>query len=446
MGTHLSEITTYRNPETSKYPFCPGCGHGLILDQLNAALVKLQLDPHQVVLVTDIGCLGMSDQFFATHTFHGLHGRSVAYATGIKLANPELTVVVLIGDGGCGIGGHHLLNAARRNVGLTVLVFNNFNFGMTGGEHSVTTPHGARTATTRGGNLERPLDICATVAVNGAGYVYRGTCFDQDLSVRIADALMFQGFALLDIWELCTAHYVPNNHFSRQEMMNVLATLQFPMGLIQRQDYAELSMAYRDQSAAARGQPVLPHHTIEKKFDSQVTAPTRIVLAGRAGGKVKSTATLLARAAMRCGLWCTQRDDYPTTVMSGHSVSEVIVSPTEIYYTGVEKPDILVVITPEGLSQVQSQLAAMDKTGRVYVMPELASQVETRAHKLVFGEAGAHRAQKTLAVTAVAAMLRDTGLLPLAALEEAVRAGNRQEIDAQNLKAVEQSGQLLIRA
>ncbi len=140
---------SYRNEKS--YPFCPGCGHGLILNQLNAALMRLELDPRRVVIVSDIGCQGLGDQYFTTHAFHGLHGRSIAYATGIKLADPDLKVIVIMGDGGAGIGGAHLLNAARRNIGLTVLVFNNFNFGMTGGEHSVTTPPGGITATTRDG-------------------------------------------------------------------------------------------------------------------------------------------------------------------------------------------------------------------------------------------------------------------------------------------------------
>ena len=180
--------------------------------------MKLGLDPKRVVIVTDIGCQGLGDQYFATHAFHGLHGRSIAYATGIKLADPDLKVIVIMGDGGTGIGGAHLLNAARRNIGLTVLVFNNFNFGMTGGEHSVTTPPGGVTATTRAGNVERPLDLCATVAVNGAGFVWRGTAFDRDLADIIAEAMRSESFALLDIWELCTAYYVPNNEFSRKSL------------------------------------------------------------------------------------------------------------------------------------------------------------------------------------------------------------------------------------
>ncbi len=198
-----SQLRTYRNERD--YPFCPGCGHSLVLNHLNTALVKLGVDPHRIALVTDIGCQGLADQYFVANAFHGLHGRSLAYATGIKLVDPDLKVFVLIGDGGTGIGGAHLLNAARRNVGMTVLVMNNFNFGMTGGEHSVTTPPGGVTVTTRKGNLERPLDICATVAVNGAGYVWRGTAFDRELPDVIVEASNSESFALLDIWELCTA-------------------------------------------------------------------------------------------------------------------------------------------------------------------------------------------------------------------------------------------------
>ena len=239
----LPSPTTYRNERD--YPFCPGCGHGLILNQLNAALVKLGLDPTRVVIVTDIGCQGLGDQYFATHAFHGLHGRSIAYATGIKLADPDLKVIVIMGDGGTGIGGAHLLNAARRNIGLTVLVFNNFNFGMTGGEHSVTTPPGGVTATTRAGNVERPLDLCATVAVNGAGFVWRGTAFDRDLADIIAEAVRSESFALLDIWELCTAYYVPNNEFSRKSLEATRTALGMAAGVLHREERPEYARALR---------------------------------------------------------------------------------------------------------------------------------------------------------------------------------------------------------
>jgi pyruvate/2-oxoacid:ferredoxin oxidoreductase beta subunit/Pyruvate/2-oxoacid:ferredoxin oxidoreductase gamma subunit len=434
---------TYREPGAGPYPFCPGCGHSAILDHLHAALAALQLDPHRVVIVSDIGCVGMADRYFATHTFHGLHGRSVAYATGIKLANPELHVIVLIGDGGCGIGGHHLLNAARRNIGVCVLVFNNLNFGMTGGQHSVTTPHGARTSTTRGGNLERPLDIGATVAANGAAYVYRGTSFDRDLPERIAEAIATPGFALLDIWELCTAYYAPNNDYSRSAMLRLMSAQQMQRGLLQRADAPELSALYRAQAAGPAERVPFPRRPIAKEFEPALRAPARIVLAGSAGGKVKSTASLLAQAAMRCGLWCTQRDDYPVTVMSGYSQSEVILSPREIFYTGVERPDVLAILSAEGLGQVLDLPARMDAAGRIYVMPELAERVQTRARKIVFKPLGKRANKKTLALMALAAMLRDTGWLPLEALTDAIKTESRAEIAEEQLSAVERSGDLL---
>jgi 2-oxoglutarate ferredoxin oxidoreductase subunit beta len=434
---------SYQPAGSIHYPFCPGCGHPAILDQLNAALVKLQLDPHKVVIVTDIGCVGMADQYFETHAFHGLHGRSVAYATGIKLANPELTVLVQMGVGGCGIGGHHLLNAARRNIGVCVLVFNNLNFGMTGGQHSVTTPHGALTATTRAGNLERPLDICSTVAVNGAAYVYRGTSFDKDLSEHIAVALDQKGFALLDIWELCTAYYAPHNDYSRTDMLKLLDVLKSRTGLLHHADDPELSAAYREQAVPLLGQTPFHQKPLAKQFEAQLFAPVRIVLAGAAGGKVKSTATVLAHAAMRCGLWCTQRDDYPATVMSGHSVSEVIIAPSEILYTGISQPDILAVLTPEGLSQVKSKLAAMDESNRVYCVAELAERVQTRARKTVFKPLARRMNKKSLAMLVLAAILRDTQLIPLAALRECICVEQSAEIAAEQLQRVEQSKELL---
>jgi 2-oxoglutarate ferredoxin oxidoreductase subunit beta len=433
-------ITTYRLTDR-KYTFCPGCSHALVLDQLNAALVQLQLDPRQVVLVTDIGCVGMSDQFFNVNAFHGLHGRAITYATGIKLAHPDLHVIVLMGDGGVGIGGHHLLSAARRNIGITVLVFNNLNFGMTGGQHSVATPYGARTTSTRGGNLERPLDIGATVAVNGAAYVFRGTAFDKELSARIAEAIQTPGFALLDIWELCTAYYVPGNDFSRTALLQTMQRLNFPTGVLQKQDYPELARAYREQISHLPS-PTSTSQPIEAKFASALAQTTRIILAGSAGGKVRSTASALAIGGMMSGLWTTQRDDYPVSVMSGYSVSEVILSREEIWYMGIEKPDLLAVLSPEGLSQVPRQLRAMDESQTVYVIPEIAAHVQTRAHKVVFNFARPP-SKKSLAITATAAIIRHANLYPLDAFCAAISAGQRAEIAQENLRAVEASEGIL---
>ncbi len=151
-------LDTYIAEENLPYEFCPGCSHGKVLGAVSDSLKQQGLDPTEVVIVTDIGCVGLSDKYFVTHAFHGLHGRAITYASGIKMQNPDLKVVVLIGDGGCGIGGHHLLNAARSNTDVTVLVFNNFNFGMTGGQHSATTPLDSITPTTSFGSTDAPIN------------------------------------------------------------------------------------------------------------------------------------------------------------------------------------------------------------------------------------------------------------------------------------------------
>ncbi len=118
-----SPSATYRNEK--RYPFCPGCGHGSILDSLNKALVRMNIDPRKLVIVSDIGCSGLSDQYFDTNAFHGLHGRSITYASGIKMAQPELEVIVIMGDGGTGIGGLPALpgrRGHRRALAFTVSV------------------------------------------------------------------------------------------------------------------------------------------------------------------------------------------------------------------------------------------------------------------------------------------------------------------------------------
>ncbi len=429
-----AESITYRNE--LPYPFCPGCSHSLIMDGLNAALSKLRLDPHQVVIVTDIGCSGLSDQYFATNAFHGLHGRAVTYGEGMKLANPNLKVIVIMGDGGCGIGGHHLLNAARRNIGLTVLVLNNFNYGMTGGQHSVTTPHGGITSTTFAGNLERPLDIAGTVALNGASFVLRTTAFDKQLPDLIAQAIMNDGFSLLDIWELCTAYYVPNNKFDRRTLEGLIATLGLRTGIIHKEVREEYGEAYRKQESSQIGKATLKPEPLETRFISSLDRPVRVLIAGAAGQKVVSTAALLGRGATLSGLWATRRDDYPVTIMTGHSVCEVILSPEEIFYTGIDQPDIFLAIAPEGMKFARHQFTKLARENTLYIRKDLLP-VETRA-KIVPLDLN-RVSRKEAAVTAVAAMLRHAELYPLPAFEEAIRLIRRPEIVGESLRAVEKS-------
>jgi pyruvate/2-oxoacid:ferredoxin oxidoreductase beta subunit/Pyruvate/2-oxoacid:ferredoxin oxidoreductase gamma subunit len=438
---------TYLNEAMLPFPFCPGCGHGTILKALDRALVEKGWDPRSVVIVTDIGCVGLSDRYFKTNAFHGLHGRSTTYATGVKLANPDLHVVVLIGDGGCGIGGNHLINAARRNLGITVLVANNFNFGMTGGEHSVLTPHGAITSTTRGGNMERPLDLCATVSVCGAGFVARSTVFDGELSALIGHALGHDGFALVDIWELCTAYYAPNNRFKKSDMMELLEYGGWATGILEQNDRPEYAREVRRQAARETdkaGKADDSAHPLEPRFAASLGGRLKVVLAGAAGGKVRSTGHLLGRGAVLSGLYATQRDDYPVTVMTGHSVCEVILDTSPIGYTGITRPDVLVLVAPEGRAKAAPRLAAMTGKDRAYVARDLLP-IETRAQviPLDYDAVNARVTRRSRAILALGAVLGREGWYPVEAIREAARQTQREEIAASNLAALEASEGLI---
>ncbi len=435
----VTPIATYKTEE--KYPFCPGCGHGLILDRLDEAMIRRDLDPARVVLVSDIGCVGLSDEYFTTSAFHGLHGRSVTYATGIKLANPELEVIVLMGDGGTGIGGTHLLSAARRNIGITVIVMNNLNFGMTGGQHSVTTPEAGVTATTPLGNLEHPLDIVATVGVNGAAYAYRGTSFDKDLTDRIEEAIEKPGFALLDIWDLCTAYYVRTNKFTRAGMEEDMRSWGLEPGLLYERDVTEYAAGYRQihadligkESTGPRPIPVSHRHNLER--------PLAIVVAGSAGGKVRSAVKSVAVAGIRSGLWAAQRDDFPVTVKAGHSVSQLWLSPEEMPLRTITHPDVLLVISEDGYRKAGPYLEEMTAEDLVITIPDYAD-LDTEAKVVVFDpKAASERIPKTsMGLVYLAIAMTMVAPFPLEALRDVCSVGSFADV---NLQAIDTALELV---
>lgn len=434
---HASYMTDALGP----LPFCPGCGHDRLLKDLNRALVELGRDPREIVIVSDIGCIGLADRYFITNTFHGLHGRSLTYATGIKLARPELTVIVLIGDGGCGIGGTHLLNAARRNIDITLIVADNFNYGMTGGQHSVTTPEGGRTATTPGGNFEGAIDLCATVIGAGASWVYRGLGYDKDLPARIVEGIRHDGFAMLDVWELCTAYYLPRNDLNKKELYNMVATTGAEIGVLANRSRPEFGATYRAAASAAakRDRAVV----IEPAFSHAATKQTGIVIAGGAGQKIKSATTTFARAGMLSGLRATQKDDYPITIMTGHSISEIILSPRRIDYTAIDAPDYFLVLSEDGLRKTARQIAGLGPSC-ILLADEALEIPETRAQvrRLPLARAEKEVGRFSIAAIALAAALEDAGIFPMAAYEEAISRFQRKDIAEINIRALEKGAAL----
>jgi len=185
--------------------WCPGCGLGIALGCFIGALTKADLDLDKVAVVSGIGCTGRVAGYIKLDSFHTTHGRAIPFATGLKLANPELSVIVFSGDGDLvTIGGNHFIHAARRNVDLTIICVNNFNYGMTGGQAGSTTPIDARTSTTPYGNFEYPFNVSSLAAASGAVYVARWTVLHvRRLENAMIEALQKPGFSLVEIISPC---------------------------------------------------------------------------------------------------------------------------------------------------------------------------------------------------------------------------------------------------
>jgi 2-oxoglutarate ferredoxin oxidoreductase subunit beta len=185
--------------------WCPGCGNGIVLNCFVHALDELQMDLDKLVVVSGIGCIGRTAGYTNTDSFHTTHGRALAFASGVKLANPELQVVIVSGDGDLfAIGGNHFIHAARRNMGIKVICVNNFNYGMTGGQQGPTTPLEAFTTTSPYGNIEHPFNLVHLAAASGAVYVARWTTLHvRRLTQSIKKVLQKEGFCFIEVVSPC---------------------------------------------------------------------------------------------------------------------------------------------------------------------------------------------------------------------------------------------------
>jgi 2-oxoglutarate ferredoxin oxidoreductase subunit beta len=202
-----SSVTLQNLRKNKKFPtiWCSGCGIGVVMGSLIRAIESLNLDNDQVALVAGIGCTARMPVYMDYNTLHTTHGRALAFATGLKIARPEMKVIAIMGDGDAlAIGGNHFIHAARRNIGITALVVNNSIYGMTGGQHSPTTPLDMRATTAPYGNVEPPFPICDLAAAAGATYVARSTVYHAlELDKYLAQAISNEGFSLVEAVSYC---------------------------------------------------------------------------------------------------------------------------------------------------------------------------------------------------------------------------------------------------
>ena len=259
--------------------------------------------------------------------------------------------VAVMGDGGLGIGGAHVLSSCRRNLDLCLLVLNNFNYGMTGGQCSVTTPVEASTSSGFLGQLEAPLDICAVAAAAGASWIERSPATASDLPEKIGQALSFDGFSLIDITGICPGRFSKRNRQAGKLINSLSESFEKKPKPHSDTIRPEFGKAYRQRSEALPpprplrpivcGTEVEPSHTIQ--------TPMQILLLGGAGQRINTAAEVLCLAAMYGGLYATQKNDYPITVLRGHSISEVILSTSQVEFTGIDEPDIILALSDEGV-------------------------------------------------------------------------------------------------
>ena len=194
--------------------WCPGCGDFGVLAALNKALVELQVQPYNVVTISGIGCSSNLPGYVSTYGMHTLHGRALAVATGVKLANHDLTVIVTGGDGdGFGIGGNHFIHTMRRNVDLVYLAMDNQIYGLTTGQMSPTSRLGMKTKSTPYGSVENPINPISLALAAGATFVARGFSGEQKhLTELIKQGIQHKGFAFIDVFSPCVTYNLDNTY------------------------------------------------------------------------------------------------------------------------------------------------------------------------------------------------------------------------------------------
>lgn len=205
----VEKLISYLRQDHWPTIWCPGCGNGIILKAFLQAVDNLQIKQERMAVVSGIGCSSRATGYIDFNTLHTLHGRAVAFATGVKLAKPDFQVAVLGGDGDIlAIGGNHFIHACRRNIDITIVVFNNMIYGMTGGQNSPTTPFEKIASTTPYGNIEKPFDVVKMAIAAGATYVARATVYHYPLLVRyITKALSHKGTSVVEAVTNCHTYY-----------------------------------------------------------------------------------------------------------------------------------------------------------------------------------------------------------------------------------------------
>ena len=229
---------------TLPHIWCPGCGHGTITSAVVRAIDRVGLDQDKTVIVSGIGCSGRAPGYLDFNTLHTTHGRALAFATGVKMSRPELNVIVLTGDGdAAAIGGNHLIHAARRNIDITTVCYNNSIYGMTGGQYSPLTPPESVATTAPYGNVDPSFDLCKLVKGAGGSYVARSTVYHVvPMTNYITRALEKKGFSFVEVVSQCPIYFGRRNKLpSSMDLLNWQKENSVPIQKAEKMDPDELA-------------------------------------------------------------------------------------------------------------------------------------------------------------------------------------------------------------
>jgi len=401
-----------------KMPFCQGCGHGIIVRSIAKAMEELGYTKHDTIIVSDIGCSGLVDPLFDTHSIHGLHGRAPALGVGVSLGldNTDKKVIIIQGDGGVTIGLQHVLEAARRNIDVTLVVMNNLLYGMTGGQISGLSTQKFKEQK----NFEvdvPPFDIVKLAHASGAAFSARATSIKTYTDV-LKEGIEVNGFSIIEFSSLCTS-YAFKKLDELQEVFEEAEVFKNERIPVRAHEEDKKSLLDRLQR-------------IDSKFDSKIESGIGVVLAGSAGGGVQSAAKLLATAGMFSGLHATMKGEYPVTVGTGFSIAEVILSNDPVQYTGLEDPEVVIIVSDDGWNKVKGKIT---DNSLVIIDSSLKNdETDSLKNKVIYGDFNRKAGKRGAALAALAYWISDTKTMDIESLKESVSSHKYSSV---LLKAIE---------
>lgn len=423
----MSDYKRYIRPNSLPTAWCAGCGDGQVLRAMLMAFDELGLEPDNTVICSGIGCWGKVDTYTNFNAIHGTHGRMPSYATGLKLANPELNVICAVGDGdGVTIGGNHFIHAARRNVDITVIMCNNYNYGMTGGQYSGTTPEEAITSTSRYGHIEEGFDVCKLAEAAGATYIARSTSENVRRTAKfIREAIQHKGFSLVEVVSLCPTHFARNNGMGTPaEILQWVRDREISAAEAAKLTKAELKnkivigKLYEDnenrdyltryKETMNRAHYALEHSVEPKKVPPRpLDKPWKMIVAGVGGQGAILCGNLLCTAASREAKTSTMLSAYGVEARGTYSKADVQISSEELNdFVEVQEPELVLILHTKAYERHVNMMSPgsviLYNSDEVEELPSNAKQFAVPMNKIAI-DSGSLNAANMVALGALTA-------------------------------------------